>query len=198
MNGELFMFGGTLGGSGTLAINSSGVMEISSSSTVSVISRTTTNDGTITFPNSSTVDTTFSGATLTNTGLIDIQSDQAINGLGSLDNNSGGVIMKSAGFGFSSINFTVNNAAGATIEVQSGELRLVGGGTVSGAYSISSFATLILGPGTFTMSGNPTVSGAGRFAIDRGDARRRRRRRRHLPQPRPLRGRRSPAPAPCA
>jgi hypothetical protein len=117
------------------------------------------------------VDTTLNAATLTNTGTIDIQNDYAIDpGAGSpiLNNNNGGVIRRSVSSGLADINFTVNNAVGATIETQSGALALNGGGIVRGAYSMFPATFLRLGGGTFTMSGNPTVTGGGLLSINGG------------------------------
>jgi len=168
VSGNLLIESGTINGSGALSINSSGQMTITSNPSAAVISRAITNAGTITFSSSSTTGATFNGATITNTGIIQIDNNHAISpGAGSpiLNNNTGGLITMNGGSVGAAINFTVNNASGATIQVQSGIFSLNGGGTVSGAYSISALHTLRLGAGTFTMSGNPTVSGGGELRI---------------------------------
>ena len=173
VNGTLHIFGGTVGGSGALTVSSGGWLRAWAGYNSSVIARTTTNAGTMRFrydppafpaPPHPGTDFTFSGATLTNTGTIEFLSDHDIHpGLGSpiWNNNSGGVIRKIVNGGPVAINFPVNNAAGATIETQTGHFYLNGGGTVSGAYSIFPGSELRLGPDpvTFTMSGTPTVSG---------------------------------------
>jgi hypothetical protein len=169
VNGEIDVNGATLGGSGALTISGSGIMAIGSTSSISVISRNITNAGTINFVNTSTEDTTFDGATLTNTGTIDFQNNYDLNsdpGSHIINNNSGGLIVKSSGSGTVEINLTVNNAAGATIEAQTGDIELNGGGTVSGTYSIASSQFIRLLAGTYTMSGSPTVSGGGLLRID--------------------------------
>jgi fibronectin-binding autotransporter adhesin len=168
VNGVVVVFGGTIGGSGALTIN--GGLQVTSDNS-SVISRTTTNAGIISLQDTGSFGSNFifSGATLTNTGTIDIQTDHDIDpGLSSpiLNNNSGGLIVKSSGSGTAEINLTVNNAAGATIETQTGDVQLNGGGTVSGDYAIGSLTSVRLGVGTFTVSGNPTVSGGGKLSID--------------------------------
>lgn len=174
-NGDLTVYGtvrvvgGTLGGSGALTVNPSGVLWVFVATNASEVSRTTTNAGTIRYSFGFTgPNVIFSGATLTNTGTIDIQTDHDIDvGGGSpiLNNNSGGVIKKSLGSGSATINFSVNNAAGGTIQAQSGTLGINGGGAVSGAYSISSGATLDFSGGTFGTSGSPTLAGSGTLSV---------------------------------
>src|ERR1044071_2163600 len=99
VNGELSVISGVLDG-GALTINSSGLMELLFTTVPSIISRTTTNAGTIQIDDSGYPGTpvTLDGITLTNTGLIVFQADYGINGVSSpiLNNNSGGVIRKSA------------------------------------------------------------------------------------------------------
>jgi uncharacterized repeat protein (TIGR01451 family) len=164
VDGEILIEGGTLGGSGVLNITSVGSLSVSPSANASVISRTTTNAGTIVYydPGVSGLNNwIFSGATLTNTGTIDIQSDYDIDpGLASpiLNNNSGGVIKKSTGSGTTALNLTVNNAAGAMIQALSGTLALNSGGTLSGGTITGAGAVLI--DGNFTWSGG-TIAGSG-------------------------------------
>jgi len=171
VSNDLTFSGGTIAGSGMLFINNGATMEIGPASVIPVISRSMTNAGTMTVLTTCTVDVTFDGATLTNTGTIDIQNGHNIKaGVGSpiLNNNSGGILRKSTNSGITEINFTVNNAAGATIESQIGHFYLNGGGTDSGAFSILGAGSQIrLGPAanTFTMSGSPTVAGAGTLAV---------------------------------
>jgi uncharacterized repeat protein (TIGR01451 family) len=169
VNGEIAVNASTLGGSGAVTIASSGVMSIGSTSSSPVISRSITNSGTITFVNTSTQDTTFDGATLDNTGTIDFQNNFDLNsdpGSHIINNNSGGLIVKSSGSGTTEVNLTVNNAAGATIQTQTGDMELNGGGTVSGTYSIASAHFIRLRAGTYSMSGTPTISGAGLLRMD--------------------------------
>ena len=169
VNGELAVISGVLDG-GALTINSSGLMELLFTTVPSIISRTTTNAGTIQIDDSGYPGTpvTLDGITLTNTGLIVFQADYGINGVSSpiLNNNSGGVIRKSAGSGSSAIGLTVNNAAGSTIQALSGTLALNGGGTLNGTTTINQ--TLALNNGTFTMSGSPTVNSTGTLSIAGG------------------------------
>ncbi|HYC89843.1 MAG TPA: hypothetical protein VEO54_11570 [Thermoanaerobaculia bacterium] len=171
VNGGIQIFGGTLGGTGTLIINSGAFVSVFAANNSSTISRTTTNAGALVFEHiASKSHFTFNAPSLTNTGIIDIKADYNINpGLGSpiWNNNSGGVIQKSVLSGVTAINFPVNNAAGATIQAQTGHLYLNGGGMVSGAYSIDADSELRLGPApnTFTMSGAPTVNGVGKLRI---------------------------------
>jgi len=173
VNGVLNVYGGTLGGSGTLAINGGATMIVLITANTPVISVPTSNAGTIIYLDSGSPGPNFifSGATLTNTGIIDIQTDQGIDpGLGSpiLNNNSGGVIKKTVGSGTATITFPVDNQAGGTIQVQSGILSLDGGGTGSGTYSISAGKVLHLGGGTLSLTGSPTFSGTGSLVIAGG------------------------------
>jgi fibronectin-binding autotransporter adhesin len=168
VNGTVYLDGSTLGGNGALTINPSGVLYVFVDTNVSEISRTTTNAGFVFYedfaPGPNFI---FSGATLTNTGTIDIETDNDIDagGTPTLNNDSGGVIRKSAGTGSTRINFTVNHAAGATIQAQTGAISLNAGGSAAGACDISSGATLRLSGGTFTLANTATVTGAGTFTV---------------------------------
>jgi uncharacterized repeat protein (TIGR01451 family) len=169
VNGQVQVNGAVLGGSGAMTINGSGSMTIGSTSQISDIARSIINAGTITFVNSDTVDTTFSGATIANTGTIDFQNNFDLNasaGSHILNNNSGGLIVKSSGTGTTELNLTINNAAGATIETQTGDMELNGGGTVSGAYTIAASQFIRLRAGAYTMSGSPSLGGGGRVLIE--------------------------------
>jgi uncharacterized repeat protein (TIGR01451 family) len=171
VNGILDVFGGTLGGSGTLIINSGGSMTVLITANTPVVSIPTSNAGMISYMDTASPGPNFifSGATLTNTGIIDIRTDHNIDpGLASPILNNGGVIKKSLGSGSAAINFIVNNAFGSTMQAQSGTLALNNGGAISGAYSVSSGRTLSLSGGTFTMSGSPTFSGLGTLSLGSG------------------------------
>jgi len=171
--GTVDIKGGTLDGAGPLLIYTGGELQLSASTSNSRLLRGTfNNDGTITFRNTIQPGMHFRiGTNITNGSVIDIQTDHDVevdSGTPVLTNNTGGVIKKSAGSGSAAINFAVDNTAGATIEAQSGTLALNNGGAVSGAYSVSSGATLSLLTGTFTTSGSPTLTGPGIFSIAGG------------------------------
>jgi fibronectin-binding autotransporter adhesin len=176
LSGTVDIEGGTLDGTGPLVIHPGGLLQLSGSTSNSRLLRVTfNNSGTINFRNTILPGLHFRvGANIDNNGgVVDIQTDHDIeldSGTPILTNNSGGVIKKSAGSGSAAINFTVNNAGGATIEAQFGTLALSNGGAVSGACLISSGATLDLSGGTFTTSGSPTLTGPGTFSIDSGAA----------------------------
>jgi len=168
--GTVEIFGGTLDGPGSLTIQSGGLLQFWGSVNSSRLLRDTVNSGTINFLNTITLGNHFGfgGATLANNGIIDIQTDHDVvvdAGSPALTNNSGGVIKKSAGAGSATINFRVNNAAGGTIQAQSGTLGINASSSVNGAYSISSGATLNFSGGTFTTSGNPTLAGSGTLSV---------------------------------
>ncbi|MEA2238059.1 MAG: fibronectin-binding autotransporter adhesin [Thermoanaerobaculia bacterium] len=170
VQGSVVLDGGTLAGSGLLYIDG-GTMEVDVDTNASELSRTTTNEGFINYidiaPGPNFI---FSGATLDNNagGSITISTDHGIDhGLASpiLNNIAGGMISKNSGSGTTAINLTVNNAAGASINANTGTLALNNGGSVIGTYSIAAGCGIALTGGTFTMSGSPAFTGAGTLSI---------------------------------
>src|ERR1041385_1476853 len=172
VNGSVEIGGGTILGSGALNINSGGLMLFDGTWTSSRVLRSITNAGTINFLNTITTCNHFGlgGATITNTGVIDIQTDHdlaADAGTPILNNNSGGILKKSAGSGTAGVNFAVNNAGG-TIAVQSGTLALNDGGSSSGAWTLAAGTTLSVAAGTVTTSGAASLTGPGAVSIASG------------------------------
>ena len=172
VNGTVEIGGGTILGSGALNINSGGLMLFDGTWTSSRVLRSITNAGTINFLNTITTGNHFGlgGATITNTGVIDIQTDHdlaADAGTPILNNNSGGILKKSAGSGTAGVNFAVNNAGG-TIAVQSGTLALNDGGSSSGAWTLAAGTTLSVAAGTVTTSGAASLTGPGAVSIASG------------------------------
>jgi uncharacterized repeat protein (TIGR01451 family) len=161
VSGVFHVFGnGTLSGSGALAINNGGELHFGTlvAGWVMSLSRNTTNTagGKITFGINSLADTNVN-ATITNSGIIEIQNDRALGGTATLNNNSGGVVQRTTSAGTAAINFAVNNASGATIEVQSGTLALSGdtvnSGTITGAGEVDASGNFGWSGGTITGSG---------------------------------------------
>ena len=168
--GTVDIYGGTLDGPGPLIIPIGGLLQFWGTVNSSRLLRNAYNSGTINFLNTIMAGQHFGcgGAVIVNSGVIDIQTDHDVladGGTPVLTNNSGGVIKKSFGSGSAAINFTVDNAAGGTIQSQSGTLTLNNGGTISGTHSISSGAFIALTGGTFTIAGSPTANGGGTLSI---------------------------------
>ena len=178
VSGVFHLYGnGTLSGSGALTINNGGDLQIGTAVVgwVMSLSRNTTNNsgGKITFLISSMGDTNLN-ATITNNGILELQSDRAIGGTGILDNNSGGVIKKTTSTGAAAINVAVNNTAGATIEVDSGTLQFGGGASIdaSTTIDIASGKTLEVTGGVFLFnSGSVSMPGSGTFKVSAGTLR---------------------------
>src|SRR6185503_2867664 len=80
-------------------------------------------------------------------------------------NNSGSVV-KSVATGVTTLTCAFNN--NSLLDVQSGSVRLSGGGTSSGLYTAASGATLRFNAGTHTLTGTPAINGAGAIDFEAG------------------------------
>ncbi|MCC6124260.1 MAG: hypothetical protein IT426_04815 [Pirellulales bacterium] len=102
-------------------------------------------------------------------GLFDCRSDSSIStftGAGATFNNSG-TFRKSAGSGKSLVAWTFNNAG--IVEVQTGTLRLSGGGTHRGTFNVAAGTKLEFSQGTHSFSG-AAFSNSGTILLSGGTA----------------------------
>src|SRR5512140_1586045 len=160
--------GGTLAGTGAITIGPGGTLNLSGS-TKGFVQRTINNAGTIRW----TAGDLWSGssATINNQsgGLLDLQGDSGwLHNLGgdSPVLNNTGTVRKSGGTGTTPLNVFVMN--GGTFEVQSGTVSLNEGGDSQGVFNASAGTTLNFGGGTMTLETNSIVSGAGTNAFSGG------------------------------
>ncbi len=103
-------------------------------------------------------------------GVYDIRFDGTIFAGGSSDNlviNAGGTLRKSASSGTSVIQWLLTNPSGM-IDVQSGELNIVSGGTLGGSATIAAGARLHLDSGAYILGNAGQVGGAGAFRVSSG------------------------------
>jgi uncharacterized repeat protein (TIGR01451 family) len=155
--------GGTLTGTGTLTVNSGSNLNLSGASTKTFSQRTIANSGTTTWSGTGSINSGLS-AVFNNLsgGTFAIQNDASLfynlGGTQTVLNNSASVV-KSIGTGTTAVGWVVNN--NGTIDVQTGTLKLSGGGTSSGTYNAGSGATLNFGGGTHTLSAASSITGAG-------------------------------------
>ena len=123
------------------------------------------------------------GAVIDNTGTIDIIADAGgqfhVTTVSTLNNT--GTLLKSGGTGTATLALSVNNTGAGTVEVTSGTLRFINGGTTDSALDVLAGAGLEFGGGTFTLEAGVdmivpalapvsltagTLTGAGDLTVD--------------------------------
>jgi hypothetical protein len=153
--------GGSLSGTGRTLILPGASLTVNNLSTFnSITSRTLDNGGTTTWAGASL---TMNGGVITNEpgALFQVQSPALIIGSSRLDNAGTLLTMGSGTNAFTGV--ALNNFN--LVEVQGGTLALRGGGNNAGTISVPAGTTLSYAGGTFTTSGNPSVSGAGMLLV---------------------------------
>ncbi len=107
------------------------------------------------------------GAKFTNRAgaLFLIQSNATMNASGTppgIENE--GIFRKTASTGTSQIHAPLHNSG--SVEIATGTMSLVGGGSSSGTFEISSQATLAFSGGTYVLTGSAQVTGEGSIRFD--------------------------------
>jgi hypothetical protein len=155
--------GGNMSGTGRTLIPPGASLTVNNLSTFnSITSRTLDNGGTTTWAGASIV---INGGVITNEpgALFQVQSPASFNGDGSerFDNAGTLLTMGSGTIAFSGV--ALNNFN--LVEVQGSTLALRGGGNNAGSISVPAGTVLNYAGGTFTTSGNPSVSGTGMLLV---------------------------------
>ena len=153
VSGTMNWTGGTMSGTGATTVASGGTLAISGSNSKGwTQGRTLNNAGTITWSGGNI--SSGYGAILNNQAgaLFDLQGDSSwtVYYVPVPVVNNAGTIQKSSGTGISTLQVVMNSSS--NLDVQSGTLSLTGGGDSSGAFSVSSGATLNFASGTMTRS----------------------------------------------
>ena len=157
----------TMSGTGTTTI-AHGASLTETNTAYSNLERPLTNDGTfVAIGAAGVVRFASTPPILTNNadGVIDLQGDGGgliINGGGSLVNN--GTLERTAGTGEAEVDIPITSSL-ANVQVATGTLTLEQGGSVSGAGTVPSGATLQFGNGIFTVTANLSISGAGNTVV---------------------------------
>jgi len=177
VNGDLALSGGTLTGDGNVfvdtmqwsrgALSGSGETVVQTTLNISggnekTLQRTLTNHGTANWTGSGGI--VGSGGVLNNQAgaVFDIGTDSSFDtpqfsSPGTI--NNAGTLQKSAGSGTTTLGMDFDNTG--TVDVQSGELRLVSGGTSSGDWKIAADARLDIRGQTITLAADESIEGAG-------------------------------------
>jgi Domain of unknown function DUF11/PKD-like domain len=173
LSGTWSWTGGTLTGTGSLAINNGASMALTGATSKSLSQRAITNAGAITWSGGSL--NSGLGATLTNQSgaTFDIQGALSIFtnlGAPNMTVTNAGTITRSTATGTSGINAMLTN--NGAVNVTAGTLQLAGTGTSTstGAYTAASGTTLIFGGGggTHNLGAGSSVSGAGSLEFSSG------------------------------
>jgi hypothetical protein len=128
--------GATMGGTGATVILPGATLKAGVAGlagATNVVQRTIDNQGTILVEGLSSLGLS-SGATLLNSGLVDLPGDRGFGNPGSPGGTTqnSGTIRKSGGAGESLVRGIVHNLAGGSVEVQTGRLRFGDGGSTDG------------------------------------------------------------------
>jgi uncharacterized repeat protein (TIGR01451 family) len=167
LSGTSTWAGGTMGSAtspgGITQINSGDTLNIGGAAAQSLTqTRQLLNNGTVNYNSTAPNTLTVSGnARITNNGALELKSNGALDNSGSALIENFGNMSKSLGAGTSIIGPRVENNAGGTLSVITGDVEIFGGGIAAGAYAISSGHNLLLAGGTFTVSSTATVTGGG-------------------------------------
>jgi autotransporter-associated beta strand protein len=193
---QLWLNGGTLGGSGAITLNGTAVnMPIEGGTFGGTSPTSIQNLGTLMVQqvNSKTFAHNFNnasgavinwnnglmwfntGVTLTNAagGTFNANANFNISGPGPTPSDGTfdnfGTFTRGTGTGSVNVYSQFNNQSGATVNVQTGTLNLTNPGTIAGTFNVSAGAMLAFG-GTETLPGTATFSGAGTLAVSGGTA----------------------------
>jgi RHS repeat-associated protein len=161
---------GTLGLSGTTTVQSGGSLAIDNVAAETLDGGTLLVQGPTTESDGPGLFNLADGAVLDNQGAFSVVGDagirQAQGATGTFKNE--GTFTKTSGTGISFFGASVVNEGGRTIEVQTGTLRLAGGGASDGALQIDPSATLDFGGGTYNVSSTGSVLGGGSLSASNG------------------------------
>jgi CSLREA domain-containing protein len=172
MTGTGTWTGGTMSGSGATTVASGATLDLQSTGTLPTLNGRTLNvAGTLTWSQGNNAWTTSNGATILNSGTLNIQVPLSIShsgGVADSINNAG--LFRKSGTGTATVGVAVNfvNQAGGQVDVTGGTLRLNGGGTSTGGSLAPSVGTLEFGGGTFNLPVATNVGGAGTVSVGGG------------------------------
>jgi hypothetical protein len=172
--GALSWTGGTLGGTGAMTVGA-GTTLVASGTATKTLGGPLSLAGTLTVSGTGSVQFSSGSAVLTNTGVVDLQSDATIDccfgtGTPSVVNTATGTIQKSGGGATSLVKVPIDNDG--TITASLGTISVTGGTPVGalavGKYAAAAGATLTFNTGTFNLDTGAKVSGAGTVSVDGG------------------------------
>lgn len=167
VNGLFDWSGGTLSGVGTRTIGAGGALNIQGNATKTLVGGTLVNTAMAVW--SAGTLSVGGGAVLSNApgGIFDITFDGAFSdNFSSVSTLNAGLWRKTGGNGMATILDSFHNSG--TVSVQSGTLRLAGGGTHSGSFTAADAAALDFGGGTHTINTGAIVSGSGTLTVSAG------------------------------
>jgi uncharacterized repeat protein (TIGR01451 family) len=158
--------GGTLTGSGAFTIPATVTVNHNGPSYLIFDGRPVTNAGTLNIVSFAPMRLQ-SGASITNSGMLDLQGDGSVLDVGAGGGNifNSGTVRKGGGVATSSITATLHNNGG-TVTVVSGTLSLGDGASTGGSYSAAAGRAISFnGGGSLTLDATSSVSGAGDFTL---------------------------------
>ncbi len=157
--------GGTMSGTGRTIIAAGGTLDLANAVGVNLAIRTLENGGTVIWTSgfismAAAVITNRAGALFENRGAGTIEWN---GGVSRFDNT--GILRKTVHTGTMSISSSVLFNNYGAVEIQTGTLRLAGGGTHTGSFTVPAGTTLNLGGGSHNASAASSITGAGNLTI---------------------------------
>ncbi|HEV8434032.1 MAG TPA: DUF11 domain-containing protein, partial [Thermoanaerobaculia bacterium] len=146
--------------SGTVEVDTGGSFTVASSSTVTVNGGTLDSAGDITIQSGGTLAIGSAAQFIINGGSITGDSSSGIQNSGQTYFNVSGSVASSAYFN--------NQTSSSSLQVQSGTFSISGGGSADGPITLAGGAILDFPAGSYTMTANGTVSGAGVLQVSGG------------------------------
>jgi hypothetical protein len=159
--------GGTMADTGSTSIMPGAALSISGTGSRYLDTRTLNNTGMGMWTDGGSV-SFYNGAVMNNlTGAsFSVQVDQNLSGDGTFNNRAGATLEKANSSGLMTVGARLNNDG--TVDVQTGNLRLNGGGTSDGTFTVAAVAALTFGGGTQNLTLHSNISGAGTVVFDGG------------------------------
>jgi hypothetical protein len=163
--GTVSWSGGTMNGAGTINIDTTGALNIGSAALKVLDGRTINNAGTTTWTDSGNVQV--SNGTFNNlaNALFNVRNNAAFvyppppyNGPVLVFNNAG-TFRKTVTPAGTTMQVIFNNTG--TVDVQTGSLSLIAGGTSTGNFNVLVGLNIFFAAGTFTLNDGVTITGAG-------------------------------------
>ena len=170
VTGTMNWTAGGMDGPGLTTFAPDAVLAISGDSNKAFSHRTVNNAGTATWTGTGRIDSTRGGAVFNNTGTFEVQADAAFtwSGLGTRPRfTNGGTFTRTGNTGLTDFRGVAFNNE-SSVAVETGALRLAGGGVNSGSFAVAAEALLEFGGRDHTLSPTTTFPEPGVIRVSGG------------------------------
>ena len=170
VTGTMNWTAGGMGGPGLTTFAPDAVLAISGDSNKTFSHRTVNNAGTATWTGTGRIDSTRGGAVFNNTGTFEVQADTTFTwtGFGTRPRfTNGGTFIRTGNPGLTDFRGIVFNNE-SSVAIETGVLRLAGGGVNSGSFAVAAAARLEFGGRDHTLSPTTTFPESGVIRVSGG------------------------------